>query len=284
MNEATLSLGGLSLRLCGGDSVGRVMQTDGMLRFVSDTPHCETSIILDADIRPAITQVLHSFDVADGGSRCLFGTDSIGSYVYQFEGFGTVLFDPARPNEARLTTFADTSVARFAMWTAFSMIGLWHNVLPVHSSVAVHGGKAVMCLGESGTGKSTHTRLWIENIPDTYLLNDDSPLLNTAGPQPVVHGSPWSGKTPCYLQEARKVAAAVRIVQQPENNIVHLNTLEAFAALQPSCPPCLMKDERLQDRLVDFVGRFIAATPVYRLGCRPDAEAARLCHNTLFDQ
>jgi hypothetical protein len=47
----------------------------------------------------------------------------------------------------------------------------------IHASVIIHENQAVLFLGESGTGKSTHTRLWLENIPGTRLLNDDSPIL-----------------------------------------------------------------------------------------------------------
>ena len=140
----------------------------------------------------------------------------------------------------------------------------------------------MLCLAESGTGKSTHTRLWLENIPGTYLLNDDSPIVAVEEGVVVVYGSPWSGKTPCYRQECVPVAALLRLEQKPENNIRQLGTVEAFTALQPSCPPCLMKDDPLQDALVDFVGRVIERVPAYRLGCRPDAEAARLSHDTIF--
>ena len=38
-------------------------------------------------------------------------------------------------------------------------------------------GKRFFFLGESGTGKSTHTRLWRENIAGSKLLNDDSPIV-----------------------------------------------------------------------------------------------------------
>ena len=51
------------------------------------------------------------------------------------------------------------------------------DTLAIHSSCIVYRDKAVLFLGESGTGKSTHTRLWRENIPEAVLLNDDSPMI-----------------------------------------------------------------------------------------------------------
>ena len=31
--------------------------------------------------------------------------------------------------------------------------------------------------GPSGTGKTTHSRLWLENVPDSHILNGDKPFL-----------------------------------------------------------------------------------------------------------
>ena len=52
-----------------------------------------------------------------------------------------------------------------------------HGVVAIHSSVLTYREAAILCLGESGTGKSTHTRLWRENIEGAGLLNDDSPFV-----------------------------------------------------------------------------------------------------------
>ena len=89
----------------------------------------------------------------------------------------------------------DPSLLRFGLWMSF---GIAHNPhsIAIHSSVIVHSGRAVLFLGESGTGKSTHTRLWREHIPGAQLLNDDSPIVRVVEGVPTVFGSPWSGKTP----------------------------------------------------------------------------------------
>ena len=56
-----------------------------------------------------------------------------------------------------------------------------------------------MLLGKSGTGKSTHSRLWLKYIPDTKLLNDDNPAVRIMDNNTImIYGTPWSGKTPCY--------------------------------------------------------------------------------------
>lgn len=286
MPSATLSLriGGIDTVLHGGDDLAIASRLPGMLTFRSATPAADPIHIgLDSGLTPADCTWVHRFELTATGTDCRFGLDAEGVYHYDFGGSGWLRFDPRRPELVEISPLRDTTLLRFALWVAYSMAGLWRGAVPVHSSTVVCRGRALLCLGESGTGKSTHTRLWLNHIADTYLLNDDSPIVRVEGGETVVYGSPWSGKAPCFRPERVPVAALVRLEQRPENRIRRLGTVEALLALQPSCPPSLAKEEHTMDRLLDFVGSVIERTPVYRLGCLPDADAARLCHNTVFN-
>ena len=70
---------------------------------------------------------------------------------------------------------------------AFAQAVLLHSAVSMHSSVVVHGGRAFMFMGRSGTGKSTHSRLWLEHVPDTRLLNDDNPIVRIVDGEAFVH-------------------------------------------------------------------------------------------------
>ena len=154
--------------------------------------------------------------------------------------------------------------------------------IAIHSSAIAYEGRSALFLGESGTGKSTHTRLWRENIEGAHLLNDDSPILRVVDGTPYAYGSPWSGKTPCYKNKRLPLAGLVRLSQAPHNKIKRVNTLLAIGALLPSCPHILATDDTLQDEICTTLSQVIATTPVYRLECLPDAEAAALSCKTLF--
>ena len=282
MMAKLLSIGGITIALEGGESLRRVMLLPGFSEFVVDGPSADAYIRLDAEHTSAPCRLLHRFDIADGTAECRFGVDAEGAYNYDFGGGRWLRFDPQRSHAIEITTVVDPSVIRFALWSAYSMLGLVRGRVPVHSSTVVCDGRAVMCLGESGTGKSTHTRLWLENIGGTHLLNDDSPILAVEDEEVVVYGSPWSGKTHCYRQERRPVAAFLRLEQKPYNKIERLGVLQSFAALQPSCPPCLAREEHCMDRLVHFISDVIERSAVYRMGCLPDADAARMSHDTII--
>ena len=171
---------------------------------------------------------------------------------------------------------------RFALWVAYGLMTLRRDTLAIHSSCIVYQDKAVLFLGESGTGKSTHTRLWREHIEGAVLLNDDSPMIRVEEGKVWAYGSAWSGKTPCYKQERYELVACVRLSQAPYNRIQKLPVLQAYGAIHPSCAPEFAYDEALYDEVSRIIGQILSVVPCYHLACLPDREAALLSCKTLF--
>lgn len=180
------------------------------------------------------------------------------------------------------TQTSDKDVLRFSLWFSFNLFAVPLGIMAIHSSTIVCKGKANLFLGESGTGKSTHTRLWLNNIEGSRLLNDDSPIVAVEEGRVVVYGSPWSGKTPCYHNVCFPVNGFVRLRQEKRNVIEQLNVFKAFAALQPSTPPTLAYSSFYCDKIMESLDKIISKVPVFQLGCLPDADAARLAYNTLY--
>lgn len=282
MAESRLSIGGLGISLTGGDSLERAMLLPGMEVFACPDAKVDIEVRLDVPAMRPHCRLLHQFGIVDDRMQCRFGVDAEGVYYYEFGNLGFLRYDDRQPAVVEIMPLTHLSVLRFALWTAYSIAGLRLGAVPVHSSVAMCNGKAVMCLGESGTGKSTHTRLWLNNIEGAWLLNDDSPIVRYSDGEVRVYGSPWSGKTDCYIAENYPIAGFLRLEQKKENTIRRLGTVESFTALQPSCPPCMAKEERCMDMLVSFISKVIERVPVYRMGCLPDADAARLSHKTIM--
>lgn len=171
---------------------------------------------------------------------------------------------------------------RFLLWMAFGVASAAFDSVAIHSSVIVFKGKTVLFLGESGTGKSTHTQLWLKHIPGCKLLNDDSPIVRIVEDEPICFGSPWSGKTPCFVNESYPLAAIARLQQSPANHMARLSKIESFTALYPSCPPSFIADSKLTDHVCNTLSAIIGKVPVYQLDCLPDADAARLSCSTIF--
>ena len=162
---------------------------------------------------------------------------------------------------------------------AFRTAGM--GTLEMHSSVTVKDGRGYMFLGKSGTGKSTHSRLWLKNIPGTHLLNDDNPIVRIVDGQARVFGSPWSGKTPCYRNEDYPVGAVVRINRAPYDAIHRMNLPESFASLSSSSSG-LRAIRSIADGLFATISSFAQTVPCYILDCLPDDEAAIVCSNEVL--
>lgn len=154
------------------------------------------------------------------------------------------------------------------------------DTMLVHASVIRHEGHGYLMTAPSGTGKSTHTRLWYDNIPGCDLMNDDNPVIRIVDGQAIVYGSPWSGKTPCYRNIQAPIGGIVRLWQKPENSIRRLSVLEAYSHLLPAISN-MKWDERIHRGICHGVEELIRLCGMYGLGCLPNAEAALLCKDTL---
>jgi len=148
------------------------------------------------------------------------------------------------------------------------------DTLLLHASVIDYEGKANLFFGTSGTGKSTHARLWLENIPGAKLVNDDNPIVRLVDGQFYVYGTPWSGKTPCYRNVRVPVGALVRLEQAPKNVIRRISGLEAYANILASSS-CIRWRRGDMDGLVAMCEKVAMGVPNYHLCCLPDADAAK---------
>lgn len=184
-------------------------------------------------------------------------------------------------SEAVLHVFSQRFL-RFAVDNAAMLLYAFtsapYSTLEMHSSVVVKDGYAYMFLAKSGTGKSTQSRMWLENIEGTILLNDDNPIVRIADDgTAMVYGSPWSGKTPCYKNQSARVGAFVTIKRSLENRIERLNTFEAYAAISSSSSG-FRPLKTIGDGLHSSISTLVMSVPCYTLFCRPDADAALTCY------
>lgn len=231
--------------------------------------------------------LLDTFDFPDAEAVCrLYKTAEGHLFTMSREGMARCIFFVPQTGLVRCNFTADDnpSIFRFGLWITFNLRASARGVLAIHSSVLIHDGAAVLCLGESGTGKSTHTRLWREHIAGTELLNDDSPMVALRNGIATVYGSPWSGKTPCYRNLNYPIRGFLRLSQAPVNEIRKLSTLMAYGALQPSMPPSFSYDAELFDRTNRLLSELLRQVPVYHLRCLPNREAAELACQTLYDE
>ncbi len=188
------------------------------------------------------------------------------------DDFSNAVMYVAKASPAHLVEFS-LSNALMLMYTFRTSP---YDTLMTHASVIRYENEGYMFLGRSGTGKSTHSRMWLENIEGATLLNDDNPIVRVIGGNTYIYGSPWSGKTPCYRNEVVPLKGIVRIARAPYNKIHRLPALKAYASLKPSCSS-MKWDMTSSDFLHKTVEKVISKVPCWLLECLPDADAARTC-------
>ena len=162
----------------------------------------------------------------------------------------------------------------YALATANSKTALFH------SSVVSYQGRGYMFLGTSGTGKSTHSSLWLKHIEGTELVNDDNPVVRIDENNEVrVYGSPWSGKTPCYRNVSYPLGALVKLEQAKVNEISQLKGVRAYAVVVASISGKRW-DKNVAEGLHETENLLAQLVPMWHLKCLPDEAAARLSCKT----
>lgn len=177
--------------------------------------------------------------------------------------------------------YAKDAISFFLMF-AFAQRSIYYNTFLLHASVVIQSEQGFAFLGKSGTGKSTHTSLWLENISGSTLLNDDNPAVSYCvdTDQVWISGTPWSGKTPCYKDQIVKLGALIRLEQAPFNRFVWLEESYALISVLPGCSSLRWNYEHYM-RLCNLLEMIIKKTPVGHLLCRADKYATELCYKEI---
>ena len=164
-----------------------------------------------------------------------------------------------------------------ALKMMFALATAGKDTLIIHAAVVSCEGKGYLFLGPSGTGKSTHARLWLKHFDGTELVNDDNPVVRDG----MVYGSPWSGKkTPCYRNVSVPIGGIVMLSQAPYNKIRRLSGIEAYVDLAESVGS-MPWNIRISEDLHQTMNKLASTIPIWHLDCLPDEAAARLCKETI---
>jgi hypothetical protein len=150
----------------------------------------------------------------------------------------------------------------------------------LHAAAVKVGDRAYAFSAPSGTGKSTHIKLWRRVYGERVgILNGDKPILREKDGALTVYGTPWCGKEGWNRNDSALFGAMCFVERADENRIRLLSHDEAVARvfaqlLKPSAPEGLAETLRMTDLLIRTV-------PIYLLSCNMSEEAARLSFETM---
>ena len=185
------------------------------------------------------------------------------------------LFREAVEEGFRPRVFTDPFLERAAIQRAFGEYLFDFGILPVHGSTLAADGKAYLFAARSGTGKSTHTRLWKQLLGDrVVMINDDRPFLEVGDTGVIAHGTPWSGKHGLDTNISVPLQGICLLERGAENSIVPADrqALLPFLRHEAYCPL-----ERGKEQAFLAVTESLATqVALWHMHCRPDLAAAEM--------
>ena len=190
------------------------------------------------------------------------------------------LDDEAREEGFKRRRFTDPFLERAAIQRKFAEYLLNHGTLLLHGSTIAVDGKAYLFTARSGTGKSTHTRFWMETFGSrAVMINDDKPFLQVTSSGVITHGSPWSGKHGLDTNTSAPLAG-ICLLERGAENIIRAASPEEMLPmlLHESAKP---RDPGRMDTYYIIVETLAKTVPLWHMYCNRDPEAAIVAHSAM---
>lgn len=174
-------------------------------------------------------------------------------------------------------TYSDEFLETLVVYRKIAERLIERDTLLVHGSCISVDGEAYLFTAKSGTGKSTHTRLWQKQFGSrAVMINDDKPLLKLNEQGVTVYGTPWDGKHRLSTNIACPLKAICILTRSEENRIQRIDKKAALPMIlqqsyRPADPAALRKSLVLMDRLSSSVA-------LYKLGCNMEPEAVQVAY------
>ena len=172
---------------------------------------------------------------------------------------------------------SDGYMEELAVYRKIAEKMLEYDTFLFHGSCVAVDGVGYLFTASSGTGKSTHTRLWREFLGErAVMVNDDKPLIRVGDDGATIYGTPYNGKHGLGSNIAVPLKAVCLLERAQTNSICEVNASEAYPMLvqqmyRPGEPMQLARSMSLLDAMIRSVR-------LYRLGCNMDISAAKTAY------
>ena len=190
------------------------------------------------------------------------------------------LLEEALRDGFRPRVFTDPFLERAAIQRAFAEFLFDYDILLFHGSAIAVDQEGYLFTAHSGTGKSTHTRLWMQAFGDrAVMVNDDKPFLELTSGGVLLHGSPWSGKHGLDANICVPLKGICVLERGAENRIAPVSPETALPMLQKQAYRPLSDDKTLP--FLQLVDRLSVSVPLWKMACNKNPDAATLAFETM---
>ncbi len=167
--------------------------------------------------------------------------------------------------------FSDGYIENICLYRSICRQMPLFNRMLLHAAVLEYDGKGYAFLGRSGTGKSTHTGLWLKYVPNSKIVNGDKPILQYTENGFIAYGTPWMGKEGFGEKTCAPLCGLCFLEQAKENSIEKLTAAQASSRLFSQV--LLPEEEENVVATLDLVDKLILEVPSFLLKCTISEEA-----------
>jgi len=190
------------------------------------------------------------------------------------------LLEEAHRDGFKPRVFTDPFLERAAIQRAFAEFLFDWDILLFHGSGINLDGEGYLFTAHSGTGKSTHTRLWRQVFGErAVMVNDDKPFLELKDGGVWMHGSPWSGKHGLDANVKVPLKGICLLERGPENQIAPLSPKDFLPMVQKQAYMPL--DAEKAPRFLQICDRLTHLIPLWKMACNKQPEAAIMAHSVM---
>lgn len=148
------------------------------------------------------------------------------------------------------------------------------GALQFHGAAVAADGKAYLFTAPSGTGKSTHIRLWKEVYGDrVQIVNGDKPMIRMRDGTAEVCSTPWAGKEGWQKNTVVPLGGVCLLKRGRENRIRRVSPGEHLPFLMNQV--YLPADGEALRATLTLLDQILTAAPCYELACDISPEAAK---------
>ena len=155
-----------------------------------------------------------------------------------------------------------------------------YNAFVMHCAAIEVDGEAYCFAAKSGTGKTTHIKLWRRTFGEkVHVINGDKPIMRFFENELMVCGTPWGGKENLHSNVMFPLKSVCFIYQNPDNSIQKITSHEALGKLLKQA--FIPKNAEEAAKTIDLIGKMLEQTPMWSLGCNISQEAALMSYNAM---
>ncbi len=179
--------------------------------------------------------------------------------------------------ESNMTVYDRGYLESVEVYRELCLKALEYGAMFLHSACVAVDGEAYCFTADSGTGKSTHIRLWKRLFGDrAVIVNGDKPLLRKKDGVFHVYGTPWCGKEGWNVNIGAPIKALCLVTRSETNRIEPMDGSNViFTVIQQTIHPRTTEQLEL---VLDIMDGLLSAVPMYRLGCNMEPDAARVAY------